>query len=211
MLFEKPVPATALNLQQAQMFLASKRSSGGTEMMKAIRSRIRAERFKKTSSHRLFYDRRTRQNEAEIIAEVQKHPEARVFSFGIGNSVNRFLLDKIASEGLGDVEYVSLTDDGEKAARRFYERVRTPLLTNVSIDWNDLPVEDVYPARIPDLFSAKPVIVSGRYKKSANGTIKLKGKVGGQFTNGKSLLISPKINPNTMFSQRSGRGKKLTG
>ena len=90
-------------------------------------------------------------NDEEIIAEVQRHPQARVFSFGIGSSVNRYLLDKIAEQGRGEVEYVSLTDDGSKAAKKFYERVRTPLLTDLSIDWNGLPVTDMYPSKLTDL------------------------------------------------------------
>jgi Ca-activated chloride channel family protein len=118
-----------------------------------------------------------------IIGEVQKHPNARVFSFGIGSSVNRFLLDKMAEEGRGEVEYVSLTDDGSAAARRFHERVRNPLLTDISVDWNGLSVADVYPKRIPDLFGAKPVILTGRYTGSGKGTIKLKGMMSGrEFT-----------------------------
>ena len=108
-------------------------------------------------------------NDDEIIAEVQKHPNARVFSFGIGNSVNRYLLDKMAEVGRGEVEYVSLTDDGSEAAKRFHERVRTPLLTDISIDWNGLPVADIYPNKLTDLFSAKPVIVHGRYTKPFSG------------------------------------------
>ena len=71
-------------------------------------------------------------NDMEIIAEVQKHPNARVFSFGIGSSVNRFLLDKMAQTGRGEVEYVGLKDDGSAAARRFHERVRNPLLTDIA-------------------------------------------------------------------------------
>ncbi len=84
-------------------------------------------------------------NDMEIISEVQKHPNARVFAFGIGSSVNRFLLDKMAEYGRGEVEYVALNDDGSAAARRFHERVRDPLLTDISVDWNGLPVPDVYP------------------------------------------------------------------
>ena len=42
----------------------------------------------------------------EIINEIQKHPNARVFSFGIGSSVNHFLLDNMARYGRGEVEYV---------------------------------------------------------------------------------------------------------
>ena len=92
-----------------------------------------------------------------ILDEVQQHPNARIFSFGIGNSVNRFLLDKMAEYGRGEVEYVGLHDDGSAAAQRFYERLRHPLLTDISIDWGDLEVTDVYPTRLPDLFSAKTV------------------------------------------------------
>ncbi len=91
-------------------------------------------------------------NEDEIIAEIQKYSNARVFSFGIGNGINRFLLDKMAEAGKGEAEYVTLESDGSKAAKKFYERVRTPLLTNISIDWNGMPVADIYPTRIPDLF-----------------------------------------------------------
>jgi Ca-activated chloride channel family protein len=116
----------------------------------------------------------------EIVSEVQKHPNARVFAFGIGSSVNRFLLDKISEEGRGEVEYVALNDDGSAAARKFHERVRSPLLTDISVDWGGLPVADVYPKRIPDLFSAKPVILTGRYTAGARGTIRLKGKMSGR-------------------------------
>lgn len=86
----------------------------------------------------------------------------------------------MAEAGRGEVEYVALEDDGSKAAKKFYERVRTPLLTDLAIDWNGLPVADVYPTRLTDLFSAKPVIVHGRYTKGASGAIKIRGKVAGQ-------------------------------
>src|SRR5207245_2762705 len=115
-----------------------------------------------------------------IIGEVQKHPNARVFAFGIGGAVNRFLLDSMAKYGRGEVEYVALNDDGSAAARRFHERVRNPLLTDISIDWNGMPVSDVYPKAIPDLFGAKPVILTGRYASAGKGTIRLKGKMSGR-------------------------------
>ncbi|MGH9943095.1 MAG: energy transducer TonB, partial [Pyrinomonadaceae bacterium] len=65
-------------------------------------------------------------------------------------------------------------------ARRFYERVRHPLLTDISVDWSHLPVADVYPRRIPDLFGAKPVVLTGRYTAGAGGNIRLRGKVRGR-------------------------------
>ncbi len=119
-------------------------------------------------------------DDLNIVAEVKRHPNARVFAFGIGSSVNHFLLDKMAEEGRGEVEYVGLKDDGSVAARRFYNRVRNPLLTDVSVDWGNLPVSEVYPRRIPDLFSATPVILSGRFDKDSRGVIRLRGKMAGK-------------------------------
>ncbi|MEK6409755.1 MAG: VIT and VWA domain-containing protein [Acidobacteriota bacterium] len=179
-LFPEPVPATRENLAKAQAFLLSRSGGGGTEMMKAVRAALDPSDAQDRVRIVCFMTDGYVGNDMEIISEVQKHQNARVFAFGIGSSVNRFLLDKMANEGRGEVEYVTLSDDGSAAAKRFHERVRNPLLTDISIDWSGLPVTDVYPKRLPDLFSAKPVIVSGRYTAGARGVIKLRGKVAGR-------------------------------
>jgi Ca-activated chloride channel family protein len=181
-LFEKPVPATPDNMKKAQAFLAGRTGGGGTEMMKAIRAALDPSDAQDHIRVVCFMTDGYVGNEAEIIAEVQKHPNARVFSFGIGSSVNRMLLDKMAEEGRGEVEYVALNDDGSAAARRFHERVRSPLLTDISLDFGGLQVADVYPKRINDLFSAKPVVIHGRFTKAGSGVIKLKGKSFGRET-----------------------------
>lgn len=178
-LFPEPVPATRENLDKAQAFLNSRAGGGGTEMMKAIKAALDPTDSQKHVRIVCFMTDGYVGNDMEIIGEIQKHPNARVFAFGIGSSVNRFLLDKMAEEGRGEVEYVALNDDGSVAAKRFHDRVRSPLLTDISIDWNGLPVTDVYPQRLPDLFGAKPLVVSGRFTGSGKGVIRLKGKSGG--------------------------------
>ncbi|HSB14352.1 MAG TPA: VWA domain-containing protein, partial [Bryobacteraceae bacterium] len=179
-LFPEPVPATPENVRKAQEFLASRSGGGGTEMMKAIRAALDPSDSQSHIRIVCFMTDGYVGNDMEIIAEVQKHPNARVFSFGIGSSVNRFLLDKMAEQGRGEVEYVALNDDGSAAARRFHERVRSPLLTDVTVDWSGLPVTDVYPKRIPDLFSAKPVVLTGRFSAPARGFIHLRGMISGR-------------------------------
>ena len=179
-LFPQPVAATPANLKKAQAFLAERSGSGGTEMMKAIQASLEGTDSQDHVRIVCFMTDGYVGNEMEIISEVQKHPNARVFGFGIGGSVNRFLLDKMSEYGRGEVEYVALNDDGSAAARRFHERVRNPLLTDISVAWNGLPVSDVYPQRIPDLFGAKPVILTGRYTGAGHGVIRLKGKMSGR-------------------------------
>jgi Ca-activated chloride channel family protein len=179
-LFPQPVAPTPANLTKAQAFLAARRGEGGTEMMKAIRAALDPSDAQAHLRVVCFMTDGYVGNDMAIIGEVQKHPNARVFSFGIGSSVNRFLLDKMAEAGRGEVEYVTLESAGSAAAKRFYERVRDPLLTDIELDWGGLPVADVYPRRIPDLFGAKPVVVTGRYTAGGRGTLKLRGRMRGR-------------------------------
>jgi Ca-activated chloride channel family protein len=179
-LFDEPVPATTANLSKAKRFLRSRAGDGGTEMMEAIRAALEPSDARGRLRVVCFMTDGEVGNDFEIISEVQKHPNARVFSFGIGSSVNRFLLDKMAEEGRGAVEYVSLEDDGSAAARRFHERVRNPLLTDIQLDWGGLQVADVYPRRVPDLFGSEPLILSGRYTAGGRGVVRLRGTMSGQ-------------------------------
>src|SRR6267142_2928346 len=179
-LFPEPVPATKDNLAKAQAFLETRQGGGGTEMMKAIKASMDPSDAQGHVRIVVFMTDGYVGNDMEIIGEVQKHSNARVFAFGSWDSVNRLLLHTMAKYGRGEVEYVALDDDGSAAAKRFHDRVRNPLLTDISVDWNGLPATDVYPQQIPDLFSATPVIVTGRYTGPGRGIIRLKGKMTGR-------------------------------
>jgi Ca-activated chloride channel family protein len=179
-LFPQPVAATPENLERARRFLESRTGRGGTEMMKAIRAALEPGSSREHIRVVCFMTDGYVGNEFEILSEIQRHADARVFAFGIGSAPNRYLLDNMALLGRGDVEYVDLNDDGSAAARRFHERVRAPLLTDLSIDWAGLPVTEAHPARIADLFSAKPVVISARYSAPATGVIRLRGKAAGR-------------------------------
>ncbi len=179
-LFPHPVPATPENLAKAKEFLASRRGGGGTEMMKAIRAALDPSDEQDHIRVVCFMTDGYVGNDMEIIGEIQRHPNARVFSFGIGSSVNHFLLDQMAREGRGEVEYVGLEDDGSAAARRFQERVRTPLLTDLKLEWSGVSAFEILPERLPDLFSAKPLIITGRYDSPGKGILRLRGKQAGR-------------------------------
>ena len=174
-LFPEPVYPTAENIRKAKELLSTRSGGGGTEMMKAIRAALDPSDAQDHLRVVCFVTDGYVGNDMEIIGEIQKHPNARVFSFGIGNSVNRFLIEGMAKAGRGDSEIVSLDDKADAATLRLYQRLRTPLLTDVSIDWNGLPVTDVYPQRLPDLFSGKPLVITGRYTAAAKGPFACKG------------------------------------
>jgi Ca-activated chloride channel family protein len=198
--FDKPVENTPDNRAAAQQYLADLTGSGGTEMMPAIMEALASPADPNRVRIVCFMTDGEIGNDFEIIDAVKKNSgTARVFAFGIGNSVNHFLLDGIARAGRGEVEYVGcgcnepkpptsstagtgvetkLPDTGtaQDAAHRFAARIAQPVLTDISIEWGTLPVADVYPKQIPDLFSHKPIVLYGRLTGPAVGTIWLRGK-----------------------------------
>src|SRR4029078_13723539 len=57
-----------------------------------------------------------------VLDTLQKtRQNARVFTFGIGNSVNRYLIDAMSAEGRGEAEYVTLQDQADSAAQHFVQ------------------------------------------------------------------------------------------
>ena len=179
-LFPHPVTASPENIAQAKRFIDGHYGSGGTEMMKAIRASLDGAPSDGPMRVVCFMTDGYVGNEAEILAEIDRHPNARIFSFGIGSAVNHYLLDKMAEHGRGEVDYVNLSDDGSLAAKRFSQRVHDPLLTDIRLEWNGLPVKDVEPTRVLDLFSAKPIVLAGRYTRGASGKLKITGKMAGK-------------------------------
>jgi Ca-activated chloride channel family protein len=179
-LFPEPVFPTAENIRKTRAVLNAQHGGGGTEMMKAIRAALAPSDSQDHLHVVCFLTDGYVGNDLEIIGEVQKHPNARVFAYGVGNSVNRFLIESMAKAGRGDSEVVMLNDKADAAAHRLYQRLRAPVLTDVSIDWRGLPVADVLPGKLPDLFTGKPLVVTGRYTAAATGSIVIHGKRAGE-------------------------------
>ena len=205
-LWDAPRPNTPANREEAQSFLASREGRGGTEMMKAIEAALvrtaRAADAKRQAAGGVepirvvcFMTDGYVGNDMQIIDAVKKNAgTTRVFSFGIGSSVNRYLLDGMAHAGRGEVEYVTLDSKAEAAAERFYKRIDAPVLIDVNLDFGNLPVADVYPKQVPDLFSAKPILVHGRLTGDVKpgATITLRGNTaGGPFERKVQVKAAP--------------------
>ena len=118
-------------------------------------------------------------NDFEILDEIQKKIGfARMFTFGIGNGVNRFLIDAMSAEGKGDSEIVTLAEAADPAVERFIRRTQNPILTGITVDIDGVTVSDMLPKAIPDVFSEKPVVIKGRYTRPGSGTLTIRGTLG---------------------------------
>ncbi len=108
--------------------------------------------------------------------------ESRVFSFGVGESPNRYLMNRMAKLGRGAVAYLPLEADATQVMSAFYERVRRPALTNLKIDWGNWQVTGVQPEQLPDLFVGRSVVLTGRITQgdATNNTVRIRGEAGDQ-------------------------------
>jgi Ca-activated chloride channel family protein len=175
-LFPDPVANNEQNRHKALRFIDTLQGAGGTEMMKAINMALGGKHDAKKVRIVCFLTDGYVGNDMAIIGAIKEHAETtRVFGFGIGSAVNRFLMDGMAKAGRGEAHYVMSHEQAKKSADKFYERIDAPVLTDIALDFGDIEVEEVYPKRVEDLFAAKPVVVKGRYKKPGAGVIKLKG------------------------------------
>ena len=102
------------------------------------------------------------------------------FSFGIGTSVNRYLIEGIAKTGSGEAFVVTDSQDAQKAAEQFCTYIQAPILTDVAVNYNGFDVYQVEPALPTTLFAKKPIILFGKYQGEPSGTIEITGKTGNQ-------------------------------
>lgn len=175
-----PIPNTPQNVRRGLAFIDAMHSEGGTQMIEGIRAALAFPKDSNRMRMVLFMTDGYIGNEREILADIKRRiGDARLFSFGVGTSVNHYLLDSMAQAGRGFVQYVRPDEDTTSAVQRFYDRINNPLLTDISIDWKQLDVRDVYPAVVPDLFSTQPVIVHGRFETPGKAEIVLSGFLGG--------------------------------
>lgn len=175
-----PLPATADDVRRAIGYLQALPSGGGTNQLAGIRRALARPEDPKRLRMVLLMTDGFIGNEEEILAETRKlRGDARVFGFGIGSSVNHFLLSRLSEEGRGFYQYLRPDEDAGEAVDRFVRRVARPLITDLSIDWGGLAVADATPAQVPDLFDVQPLIINGRYRAAGSGTVVLRGRRAG--------------------------------
>ena len=159
-----PLAATPENIKLARDYLARLNGTGGTQMIEGIKAALD---FPHDPARLRFVSFMTDGyigNELEIIGAVHDRiGDARIFSFGVGSSVNRYLLERMAKEGRGAVAYLGPQDSAKNIMANFFGRISHPALTDIDVDWGGMAVSDVYPAKIPDMFVGRAVVVTGKY------------------------------------------------
>ena len=180
LLNETSLPANEENIKNAVSFVDNTRGGGGTEVLGALKVANAIPRANDDVSRTFVIITdgyvAVEQEAFQIIRENKNN--TNFFAFGIGRSVNRYLIEGMAFAGNGEPLFITNFQDTEKEVERFRNYINTPVLTRIKLESKGIEIYDVEPAGIPDLMAERPITVFGKYKGKAKGTLTLSGKTG---------------------------------
>ncbi|MEW6751111.1 MAG: VIT domain-containing protein [Candidatus Latescibacterota bacterium] len=180
-LSEEPLPATPQNLDRAMGWIGQQAGGGGTELLPALRRALDLPRPAQHLARTVVIATDgyvTVEPEAFDLIRTRLQ-DASVFAFGIGTSVNRFLIEGLARVGMGEPFVVLDAAAAPASAERFRRYVQTPVLTDVRFEAEGLGVYDIEPLSVPAVFAARPVIVFGKWRAPRAGTLRIRGQAAG--------------------------------
>ena len=176
---ERSVPANAENLKLALSFIDRQQGGGGTELLPALMRALNLPRTEGVSrSIAIVTDGFVNVETAAFDLVRNNLNSANMFTFGIGSSVNRFLIEGIARVGLGEPFVVTRPEEAAEQAEKFRQYIQSPVLTQISCNFNGFDAYDVEPVSIPDVLAQRPLLVFGKWRGAAAGAIELSGMTG---------------------------------
>lgn len=178
-----PLANTVANRQKAMKYIDQVDANGGTELMNGIKA---VNNFPSSKDGRLrsvvLITDGYIGNDNEVIAAVQKNLKSgnRLYSFGVGSSVNRYLLDRVAEMGRGTSRVVRQDEPTQEVAEKFFRQINNPVLTNIQVQWEGSgKAPEIYPSNAPDLFAEQPLVLFGKKGDRSNGKLKITGIAAG--------------------------------
>jgi len=175
----RSLPADQQNISKAIRLLDQQRGSGGTELLPAIKQAMSLPREATVSRSIVLVTDGYISGEKGVFDYIRDNlDQCNVFAFGIGTAVNRYLIEGVAKAGMGEPFIVTQEAEAPAVAAKFREYIQTPVLTDIQVRPIGFDIYDVHPARLPDLFAQRPVILFGKWRGPAAGTFELQGKTG---------------------------------
>ncbi len=179
--FGQLTPATPEALARARSFLETQRPQGGTSLLPALTQAYGYAREQPLNVLVLSDGLTEQQERRPLLTGLASRPKgARVFCVGVGNDVDRPLLEQLAEESGGLAAFLSRGDDFQRQAQLFRSKLARPEASDLAFHWSGVEVFDVEPERLPSLYVGAPLRVYGRYRGGGQLQVQVTGKRGEQ-------------------------------
>jgi len=175
-LSDRSLPATAANVERGLRFIDEQQGGGGTELLPALRRAYDLPRLPRSSRTVVVATDGYVDVEDEAYTLTRERlGEANLFAFGIGESVNRELIESLARAGDGEPFVVAKPGEAEAVSKRFARYVSSPLLTGIEVRFDGIDAFDLEPERAPDLFAERPIVIAGKLRGPLAGRVTVTG------------------------------------
>jgi Ca-activated chloride channel homolog len=176
--------ANAQNVSRALSVIDRENGGGGTELEAALRKAIQLPRSGFVSrSIVVVTDGYIAEERGAFTLIDQNLNSTNFFAFGIGSSVNRYLIEGVARAGQGEPFIVTTPSEAGEAGERFRRYIESPVLTNIKVSYQGFDAYDVEPSTQADLFAERPIVLFGKYHGPKQGKIEVAGRTAtGTFT-----------------------------
>ena len=180
MLSPESMTATKDNIEKAIKVIDQQRGGGGTRLLPALKNALAFKETKDFSRTFVVVTDGYVTVEREAFDLIRNNlNKANLFAFGIGSSVNRFIIEGMARAGMGEPFIVTNDQEAKTVGDKFLNYVRNPVLTNIQVDYKGFQAYDISPSSVPDVFAERPIIIYGKYKGTPHGSITVSGLSGG--------------------------------
>ncbi len=175
-LADKAIPARKENIDHACGFIERNEGGGGTEIVPALEAAFALPRAPGAARTVVVVTDGYVTADREVYALIRRHlGRDNVFAFGIGQNVNRNLIEGLARAGGGRPFVVTGPQEAEAKVKAFADMIRYPLLTGLRLEFEGFGAYDLDPPSPPDLYAGLPLVVSGKWRGPCAGRIVLSG------------------------------------
>lgn len=179
LLSPESLPADAKNVRAALKLIDEQEGGGGTSLLPALKSAVDMRKEDNSARSIVIITDGYVSNDSEIVSCITDHmSDCSFFSFGIGTSVNDCLIKQIAGCGMGESFIVTDSEDAAESAADFRTYIEAPLLTDISVSYQDFNVYDVETATPSILYASRPIILFGKWRGAPSGTVTVTGRSG---------------------------------
>ncbi|WP_353567285.1 VIT and vWA domain-containing protein [Haloferula sargassicola] len=179
MFSQTSLPATPENIARGTDLTRMANGSGGTELLPALKRALALPMDEDTSRSIVVVTDGYVSIEREAFELVRsQRGRANLFAFGIGSSVNRWLIEGLARAGMGEPFFVLHPGEAEETARRFRGYISSPVLTGIRVSYEGFRTSEVQPRSIPDVFADRPIELIGKWTGEPRGRIIVTGQGG---------------------------------
>ncbi|XP_012864868.1 PREDICTED: inter-alpha-trypsin inhibitor heavy chain H5 [Dipodomys ordii] len=173
---DRLIPVTPENVRDGKLYIFHLSPTGGTDINGALQTAIRL--LNDYVTHNDIEDRSVslvvfltdgkptfgETSTPKILSNTKEATQGQIciFTVGIGNDVDYKLLEKLSLENCGLTRRVREEENAGAQLIGFYDEIRTPLLSDIHINYPPALVEHATKTLFPNYFNGSEIVIAGK-------------------------------------------------